>query len=296
MNALDKLDAVQITEDNRISEKDLLFCKAHQEAYTAAKTALTELEYIWTDIVSRQAETLKSAAAIWNNVQKYAYVPHFSTEKIHEQMELLHDIFISNLVRYFNNRYHVCLDVDSIIDLLLPHKPKSDYLSPNTEAIEEYHQKLRSMKVDYKDVLDQIFIQLGGRTFLERAVDEIKERCHKAAWSTYSGKAEYELKNDTIRFTYGCQFSDLFGKWELTDSMEEILRGMAYFESEILGYYPASIENLLGWNRREDPIFEFASCAKFQSLRMFKNGRVDVKFKNKGYASKFVSEFLGLVC
>ena len=104
------------------------------------------------------------------------------------------------------------------------------------------------------------------------------------------------MKNDTIRFTYGCQFSDLFGKWELTDSMEEILRGMAYFESEILGYYPASIENLLGWNRREDPIFEFASCAKFQSLRMFKNGRVDVKFKNKGYASKFVSEFLGLVC
>ena len=47
------------------------------------------------------------------------------------------------------------------------------------------------------------------------------------------------MKNDTIRFTDGCQFSDLFGKWELTDSMEEILRGMAYFESEILGYYPA---------------------------------------------------------
>ena len=296
MNALDKLNAVQIEADNRISETDRQFCEAHQAAYMDAKASLNELEYMWTDIVSRQSKLLEPAAAVWNNVQKYTYLPHFSEQDIRNQLEKLNDLFISNLVRYFNSRYKVSLDADSIIDMLLPHKPKKDYFSPNTEAVTEYHQKLRTMTVDYKEVLEQIFVQLGGRTFLERALDEIKEGCHKAAWYTYSGKAEYELKNDTVRFTYGCRFDTIFEKWSLNDSMKEILRGLAYFETEALGYYPAGIANLLDWSYKEEPVISFSTYTKLQSLRMFKNGRVDIKFKSKDYASRFVSEFLGLVC
>ena len=296
MNALDKLNAVQIEADNRISETDRQFCEAHQAAYMDAKASLNELEYMWTDIVSRQSKLLEPAAAVWNNVQKYTYLPHFSEQDIRNQLEKLNDLFISNLVRYFNSRYKVSLDADSIIDMLLPHKPKKDYFSPNTEAVTEYHQKLRTMTVDYKEVLEQIFVQLGGRTFLERALDEIKEGCHKAAWHTYSGKAEYELKNDTVRFTYGCRFDTIFEKWSLNDSMKEILRGLAYFETEALGYYPAGIANLLDWSYKEEPVISFSTYTMLQSLRMFKNGRVDIKFKSKDYASRFVSEFLGLVC
>ena len=296
MNALDKLDAVQIEADNRISETDRRFCEAHQAAYVDAKASLNELEYMWTDIVSRQSKLLEPAAAVWNNVQEYTYLHRFSEQDIREKLEELNDLFISNLVRYFNDRYKVSFDADSIMGTLLPHKPKNDYFSPNTEAVAEYHQKLRTMTVSYKDVLEQIFVQLGGRTFLERALDEIKEACHKAAWCTYNGKAEYELKNDTVRFTYGCRFDTMFDKWEVNDSMKEILRGLAYFESEILGYYPAAIENLLGYSRLVDPRVEFTSYTKLHSLRMFKNGRVDVKFKNKNYADQFASEYLGLVC
>ena len=296
MNALDKLAAVQIEADNRVSETDRQFCEAHQAAYMDAKASLNELEYMWTDIVSRQSKLLEPAAAVWNNVQKYTYLPHFSEQDIRNQLEKLNDLFISNLVRYFNSRYKVSLDADSIIDMLLPHKPKKDYFSPNTEAVTEYHQKLRTMTVDYKEVLEQIFVQLGGRTFLERALDEIKEGCHKAAWHTYSGKAEYELKNDTVRFTYGCRFDTIFEKWSLNDSMKEILRGLAYFETEALGYYPAGIANLLDWSYKEEPVISFSTYTKLQSLRMFKNGRVDIKLKSKDYASRFVSEFLGLVC
>lgn len=293
MNALDKLDAVQVSADNRISETDRKFCEAHQAAYVDAKASLSELEYMWTDIVNRQAETLKPIEEIWNNVQRYIHLPHFSEQDIRNQLEELNELFISNLVRYFNHSYNVSLDSNTVIDVLLPHKPKSDYHSPNTEAIAGYHQKLRSMEVDYKDVLDQIFIQLGGRTFLERALDEIKEACHKAAWCTSTGKAEYELKSDTIRFTYGCRFESMFGKWELNDKMKSILIGLAYFETGTFGYYPAAISKLLGWSYREDPVVIFSNYTKLQSLRMFKNGRVDIKFKSKDYAGRFVSEFLG---
>ena len=290
------MNAVPISADNRISEADRQFCKAHQSAYKEAKDMLSELKYIWEDALNRQHQLLEPYETSRYNLDKYISVPNFSVRDIQQRLENIHRVFIDNLVDHFNSVYKVSLDSRGIIDTLLPQKPKSDCFSPNTEAVDEYEKMLRSMTVEHKDVLDQIFIQLGGRTFLERAVDEIKEECHKAAWCTYNGKAEYELKNDTVRFTYGCQFSDLFGQWELTDSMKKILRGLAYFESEILGYYPAAIENLLGWNRMEDPIVEFASCTKLQSLRMFKNGRADVKFKNKNYAGQFVSEYLGLVC
>lgn len=296
MNALDKLDAVEISADNRISEADRQFCEAHQAAYMDAKASLNELEYMWTDIVSRQSKLFEPAAAVWNNVQEYTHLPRFSEQDIQNQLEELNDLFISNLVRYFNDRYKVSLVSDAIIDLLLPHKPKNDYFSPNTEAMAEYHQKLRTMAVDYKEVLEQIFIQLGGRTFLERAQDEIKEACHKAAWWAYNGKAKYELKNDTIQFTNGCYFDTMFDKWKVNDSMQEILRGLAYFETEVLGYYPTAIAKLLDWGYREEPMVEFSDYTKLQSLRLFKNGRVDVKFKSKDYASRFVSEYLGLVC
>lgn len=43
MNALDKLAAVQIEADNRVSETDRQFCEAHQAAYMDAKASLNEL-------------------------------------------------------------------------------------------------------------------------------------------------------------------------------------------------------------------------------------------------------------
>ena len=78
--------------------------------------------------------------------------------------------------------------------------------------------------------------------------------------------------------------------------MKEILRGLAYFETEVFGHYPTGIANLLDWSYKEEPTVSFSTYTKLQSLRMFKNGRVDIKFKSKDYASRFVSEFLGLVC
>lgn len=66
-----------------------------------AKASLSELEYMWTDIVNRQAETLKPIEEIWNNVQRYIHLPHFSEQDIRNQLEELNELFISNLVAIF---------------------------------------------------------------------------------------------------------------------------------------------------------------------------------------------------
>lgn len=297
MDILEKLDVVQIQPDSRISETDRRFCEAHQQAYEEAKFALCELECMWIDITSRQRDTMAIADENWNKAQSYTYIHGFSSESIRECMELINDKFISNLVRYFNDTYKVSLDSGVIVGKLLPQKPKSDPCNLDMTTA-EYHQKLRTMIVNYKDVLDQIFIQLDGRTFLERAVDEIKEECHHAAWNRYYGKANFELKNDTIRFTYGCHFDSWLGhdQWEVNEGMKKILHGLSYFETEVIGDCPSVISSLCGWDKKKYSFVEFTDYTKLLSFKMFKNGRVDIKFKSKDYAAQFVSEFLGTVC
>lgn len=181
----------------------------------------------------------------------------------------------------------------------MPDEPKRGCWDPDHKKETEYHEKLQSLKLTYNDVLDQIFIQLGGRTFIEQALEEIKEKCHSAAWETYHGKPEYEVKNDTIRFTgYFCSYDNWYSheKWSLFDNMKNILRALAFFETGMVGSYPQNIALLLGYGDKEYSTVAFTDCTKINQLKMFKNHRVDVKFTSKEFAEQFADEYLGRVC
>lgn len=55
------------------------------------------------------------------------------------------------------------------------------------------------LALHYEDVVDQMFIQLDGLSFVERAFQELRTKCHKAAyWS--NSNAGYDRKGDTLRF------------------------------------------------------------------------------------------------
>lgn len=290
MNLLEKLSGVEIRPDSRISEADRRFCIAHQQAYDTAREELSELRQIWKEITEHQKEILDTAT---DEKGGYAALSGFSSSSIRTKLEALPDIFISNIVRYFNRQYHVSVDTEPIRTLLVPEKPESTW---EKEQLKQYHTAMRELSLRYEDILEQIFIQLGGRTFMERAVDELKEKCHKAAWDTSSRIQKYEVKGDTIRFPYACRFDDWLGrpKWSLNDGMKDILRGVSHFETGQFEYYPPGISVLLGWDDKDESVFEF-SCEKVISLRMFKNRRVDLKFSSKAYASQFAAEYLGLV-
>lgn len=294
MNLLEKLSDVEIRPDSRISESDRKFCAAHQQAYNTAREELSELRQIWLDIVSHQDNILRPVTRESYEYGQYIQLSGVSSSEIQNKIESLPDILISRIVSYFNMRYHVSVDSEPIRTLLLPQSPKHSW---DKEQIRQYHEAMEQLSLSYEDILEQIFIQLGGRTFAERAVDELKEKCHSAAWNTYRNTANYEVKNDTIRFTsYACKFDDWLGrpKWSLNDGMKNILRGASHFETGQLEYYPPTISTLLGWDDKDTSVFEF-SCTKLKQLRMFKNHRVDLKFGSKAYANQFAAEYLGLV-
>lgn len=53
---------------------------------------------------------------------------------------------------------------------------------------------------------------------------------------------------------------------------------------------------MIGYRDSESDLVEFTTCEKVKHLKMFKNGRVDLKFTSERYAEEFIEKYLGTVC
>lgn len=72
--------------------------------------------------------------------------------------------------------------------------------------------------------------------------------------------------------------------------------GVAHFETDRFGTYPAGFSDLLGYSRTPYREHEFSTCKKVKRLKMFKSGRVDIYFTSEDLAEEFVNKYLGTVC
>ena len=168
----------------------------------------------------------------------------------------------------------------------------------NKEAHDAYHKKLRVAKIRYEDVVDQIILLLDGRSFAEQAFHELAEKCHKASWNLYKNRPEYERKKALITFNgYFCtnHHYSWQDEWTLEDKTKDILRGIAHYETGVFNLYPLGLSELLGYNRSPSNEHEFSTCKKVKGLKMFKNGRVDIRFATETDAAEFTARYLGLV-
>ena len=294
MNLLDKFDAVTVEADFRITPEDKAFCEAHQAAYDAAIQSFHELAFFWEDMENTQKELLGSKEDTYLSSRDG---PEISQRRINAHLEWLHRAVISNIVYHFNSTYHVSVRDDYVANNLLPQMPDLR-IYENKEAREAYHKKLREAKIRYEDVFDQMLLLLDGRSFTEQAFHELAEKCHKAAWNLYQNKANYERKKALISFNgYFCSLHHYSwqDEWTLEDKTQDILRGVAHYETGSFDVYPLGFSELLGYQRSPNNEHEFSTCKKVKGLKMFKNGRVDIRFATETYAAEFAAKYLGLV-
>ena len=199
-------------------------------------------------------------------------------------------------MNYFNRTYNVELESDKISDSLIPKKPEYDYENDKSydERCREWEKTMENLSLCFNDVLDQILIQLDGRTFADRALDEIIEKSTSS--SVICGKRYFEIKGDTICFKeYFCNYTDWCSSdnWELRGRMTNILPALWHFETGRFYNYDYPISKIL--YSFSCPETEFDGKNKLKSLKCFKNGRVDVKFTSKQNASEFAQKYLGSV-
>lgn len=299
MNLLEKFEKVAVEADNRITPADKAFCEKHQKAYETAIQSFQELAFFWEDMERQQKELLDEPGSGQTAYLHYLVSrggPSIKTEEINSHIESLHRTLIGNIVHHFNSVYNVSASSSEIAANLLPSEP-DHYRNYDEQEDKAFHEKLRSITIRYQDIVDQIILFLGGRSFAEQAFYELTEKCHQGAWNLSRKQAEYEQKKNIIRFTYQCSFENWrsYGQWELLDSMKKILRGLAHYETGTYDLYPYGFSELLGYGRLNSSECEFSTCEKVKSLKLFKNGRVDMKFATEELASKFAEDYLGLV-
>lgn len=298
MDLLTKFASIEIRSDTRISEADRAFCRAHQAAYDNARETLQELEFFWEDMLRQQQEALApidASSGTGTYLTAYGKLD-LSGDGIRQQRRSLHPTFINKLVSYFNETYHLAIQGDDIKESLLPPKPSYGTAQDHKQQTKEYTAALDSLTLHYTQVLDLLFLQTGGRELAEHAVFELREKCRRAAWNSVSNRAAFTLKKATLQLDFACSCRDYcraLNSWELHSKTLDILRGIAHFEAEGFSGIPDSLTQVLQKGGADDNAFDFSGCGKVQSMKLYKNRRVDIRFHTEEYARRFVEEYLG---
>lgn len=299
MDLLEKFAAVELRADSRLSATDRQYCESQRAAYEAALASFRELAFFAADMKKAQEELLgpRKGNARFHDYLTSPDGPDLSMDAIQAHIEYLHTDFIQTLARYFMETYHVTVDSEEICKAILPEEPEGR-TGCTRAAAARYHEQMQALSVQYQSVIEQIVLRLDGRSFAEQAFLELYERCHEAAWDTRKQSPKFEVAKGAIRFIgsfckYECGICKL---WKLDEDMREILRGAAHFETGDFHSFPSSVPVLLEGRSLTVDFVDWPSCEKIKGLKMFKNGRVDLKFSHEALTGEFVQKYLGAVC
>ena len=288
MSFLDKFSAVEVKSDARISENDKQFCEAHQQAYENAVSLLYELKFFWESMLDSQKEILQPVGE--KSYQQYLVDGSnlsLSLPEIQKQIRHTHEILIERIVNHFCSVYSITLSCSDVKEALLPEKPNDRWSAFYEEHLEQYEQAMEALHLHYDKIIEQIFIQTDGKGLWEQAEFQLKERCREGASSW--GSPDYEIKKHTIQFSRA-----VHGDRSLYNSTKDILRGLAHFETGVIGVIPGDFTCLFDY-RLPWETFECDDCKKVKKIRAFLNGRLDIRFTEEAYAVQFAKAYLGMV-
>lgn len=233
-------------------------------------------------------------------------------------MEKRNTRFIQQIVNYFKNKYTVELDESAIAEHLIPASPKEPelpwggYRKMTDEEIDAFKEKhaafevekqkhdaaLRRLPLRYEQIVDEIFVQLGGFSFQERAMNEFLEKCWNAAHSRWNeSKERFEIKNDTIKLDGFCWCdknkwsSNPVPEYKPNEELRVVLDALVHHSIGQLNRGAEWFPDLYRYYTKEN-IFPVNNFEKVKQIKLFQNGRVDIKFRSTLFAQEFAENYL----
>ncbi|MFA1782433.1 hypothetical protein ACDX77_19350 [Bacillus velezensis] len=265
MNILSKLNEVTINNTNRIAETDSKFCENQYKQYVAAREALQQA----LNIIKPAYEEEKKSV---DNSLDYCYLNKYQDiAPIEKRLEEIKEDFISKVVRHFSRQYKVTLD---------------------TEVI----NKKYDLYLTHKDIIAEIFEQMGGFNFKEKAVHELIE----ASKATIYNFGKVSIKKTSLSITDFVRW-DSWG-WDglriSWDSKKEssLFTALSHFENGDVKMLDSLFDMYKGMEKGSKHYNIFSKyefdCEKFKSIKIFKNGKITIEFKNQTLAQEFANTYL----
>lgn len=269
MGLLDKFNEVKIDNEKRFSAEDMEACKEMQMLYEDATVNIKKAVEILEGVRER---TTNSKFRITNDA--ISRIHH-----LNDSLEHLNGNLVTEIITYFNKKYGT--------------------------AISSYDFNYENAIIHYETVLDYIVEQLNGKTFEEKVVEELKEKTRQR-YSGYESRINkyVQVKGKKLIlkdfFYWDVSF---YGRYHLSwgrngkDLSQDLLNSLSHFidGNKFRNYAFETIQEKLcdyhndSWNFEP---FTFNEDYPIQSLKYYKNGRLDITFNDAKQAEEFKNEYM----
>lgn len=270
---LDLFDKIEVKKIDRLSTEDLNKMKNLQEGFENAKKIYYELEKIVNSIKDK-------------NVTEYLSFVSLN-ENIRERLKQATKSFIGNVYWYFGSKYKIDLDDKTYKEDIF----RWQYTTRG-HAWEEAIKYVESL--NYEKILDDIYTQTGTLNFAEKGKEEFLEN--------FRNKIGYKIthKNNTISFN-SLVWQDSWDSNRMSYSSDGNLslmfQAINLFEND--NYTLSSWANDFVSNCRTPTQSNFITFtthtnvpfAEIEHIKIYKNGKVDLKFTDFEVAEKFYNMF-----
>jgi len=255
-NILSKFDEIEVKNSSRISLDDQTFCEDQERNYN-------EFIKFSNDYINYLNE---------NSLSNTFYNSESLVNEMNKTRDIKKDMFISKVVNYFRDKYKVTLKSEPI-------------------------QKKYDISVKYDIIVDEVIEQLGGYNFIDKAEKEIKDE-----FKNTLRHDKIKLKNKKLSIESFFQtdyFSIKYGTYEVGYGSDEkfykLFKAMSHFLYE-------SNENLFDnvystiTRQKDDDVFkthEIIGKDIIKTLKVYKNGKIDLEFSNSDHMRKFAKDYCG---
>jgi hypothetical protein len=257
LNILDKFDQIEIKNVSKIDQEDKEFCERFNKIYSETLICYKNTLDSLIELYNKQISLVKNDYEL--DVSYYG--SDFSISNVKESIFKVKDHFINKICHYFSRKYNVTINAKSIYE-----KHKDIELAYNKRANKDRTLNLNQIEyvyLDYNMILDEIFVQLNGFSFFEKAIDEIKKKARTPLhWYEYRKYWNYEVKGKTIKFRSG---------------IENIKPALYFYDSN------------------ETKIIDCYSYNKVDDYTSYDNGNTNIKFLKPEYALEFAKKYLGYI-
>lgn len=269
MNLLNMFDNIEIKNTTRLTGEDLHFCELQDKIYNNAYESTYKLQETIKKLNENEIKELNTnyqrSSKTYVHYHTNATTYGFNKYDFEKLFNNLNDNLVSGIVYYFENKYSLELDYEKI------------------------KKSAKDKRINYNFIIDIIFEELGGFSFIDKANQQVKDKLKDKTKQYAREKQKVQVKNNKVIIDSFVR-EDSWTANEISYNYREEL-GILFNAINMFCNNEQSseyIDELSNIRQMKEYDLNFSICS---SIKIFKNGRIDIKFSNGNNALAFAKEY-----